>query len=462
MPPSSASIDRPILTPIHAMKLAHQSRLSVLQYCHTRQCFFVSNIGRSNVIRRNNSSKTPSRSQSASATTPNSPSKTYSPDALQAIMSNVNLNPNISTLPPQLSLPTRAEIPSTVKYYIRLGRAYGKFYWAGIKATYHNHQAAKPLSRQIESALPHPFPRRLGILRPDATRLYLAFLRHRQAQATSSDSQTTDAYLPSRADFQQLVRDQRDWAKTPLFGVLVLCLGEWLPLFVPFFPSLVPRTCRIPSQIEGMRKAVEQRRSKVFRDGEEPPASLESQSAVSDISVQSDGSTVEPTGVPEIRKRQTTGDPLLACLTDQVPDAIYALPKRAALRLSASLGLHKSFWDTLGLAPPGEILRSACSDHARYLGVDDYLLLRSGQADFGSAEQARKDSKSCDTATHWDTASIVERLSDDELRIACEERGIDVLSRSVGDLRLDLAKWLEVRGGNGSVRARGQDLLFRR
>lgn len=209
-----------------------------------------------------------------------------------------------------------------------------------------------------------------------------------------------------------------------------------------------------------MRKAVEERRSKAFRDGEEPPASLESQSAVSDTTVQGDGFTAETTEVSTIHKGQTTEDPLLACLTDQVPDDIYALPKRAALRLSASLGLHKSFWDTLGLAPPGETLRSACSDHARYLGVDDYLLLRSGPADFGSAE--RRDSKSSGTETCRATARVVERLSDDELKIACEERGIDVLSRSVGDLRLDLAKWLEVRGGDGSIRARGQNLLFRR
>lgn len=297
------------------------------------------------------------------------------------------INPPVATLPPPLNLPQRDQSSYVVVHYFKLGRSYGKFYWAGIKATWSNHQSVRPLRARLDHAVRAKqinLPSRYGILSPDATDLAIA--------ALDIGQQLT------RAEFQQLVRDQRDWGKAPVFGVLVLALGEWLPLFVPFFPGLVPRTCRIPSQIKSMRDAQEDRRRSSFRQGLALPA--------------------------------------IPTESNSTESLVKTLERDNLLHLSTSLGLHKKLWDRIGLTPPLSMLTSSVTRHLKYLDTDDLLLRRDGDSTL---------------------------LSDDEMLIACEERGIDVTSKPLDVLRNDLRKWMSSKDTASSTGKHTiMDLLFKR
>lgn len=112
------------------------------------------------------------------------------------------------------------------KYMFALGKAYGKFYWAGVKQLYANVK----LMFRINSALSGTFP--------DAAARY--------------------GVVPegiSYNDYQLMVRTKRDMRKSiPFLLVLAIC-GEFTPLVILVLGSrVVPGTCVIPKQVIQDRK----------------------------------------------------------------------------------------------------------------------------------------------------------------------------------------------------------------
>lgn len=299
------------------------------------------------------------------------------------------LNPPLSTLPPPLDLPTRGE-EQRVVYWLRIGRAYGRFYKDGIKAVWNNWTAATKLKQRLGNA--------------------------RIEDAVHNGK-------INRAEFQLLARSRYDNGKLPFFGLLVLIFGEWLPLLVPFIPNAVPGTCRIPKQIRGMQEKAEERRRLSFRQGILEPEY-----------------TQLPSGLLGGKEENTlegdTNEWPLASNAAYRSRLLKSLHPGQLLHLSSTLSLHSTIWDRIQLPPPTLFLRQRISSRLAYLAQDDILLLRS--------------------------RGPTQHLSQQELHLACSERGIDVLGKPDKTLRENLTWWLQRQHED---RGRGRAmmvLLFRR
>ncbi|APA14306.1 hypothetical protein sscle_12g090760 [Sclerotinia sclerotiorum 1980 UF-70] len=97
------------------------------------------------------------------------------------------------------------------------------------------------------------------------------------------------------------------------------------------------------------------------------------------------------------------------------------LQRMQLLHISWSLGLSSSMWDYIGGRLPGlpsAILRRKVAKRVKYLELDD-MLIKSGGG--------------------------VKQMYEEELRMACVERGIDVMGRDVHMLRMHLNAWLRSR-----------------
>ncbi|KAF2481989.1 hypothetical protein BDY17DRAFT_325489 [Neohortaea acidophila] len=311
--------------------------------------------------------------------------------ALTVIESRANADPvnaPRSTLPPPLNLPTRGDEAAPI-YYFRLGRAYGTFYKDGIKAVWFNFKASRLLQERIKS--------------------------ERNAKDVTD---AVEKKAITRAEFQLLARNSHDIGKLPIFSLMVLVFGEWLVLIVPFVPSRVPGTCRIPKQTHGMTLKAEERRRVSFRHG--IPAPSKEQMAKEDVDAEKGGEkTLWPMAFNPDYARRIVGK-----LRD---DQLH--------HLSCNLGLHNSLWDRVQLAPPAFLLRRSISNRLQYLTQDDFLLLEHGG---------------------------VARLTPDELRFACEQRGLDTLGQEDKALQRKLEWWLNrQREDDGKGRAM-LTMLFRR
>ncbi|KIW02762.1 uncharacterized protein PV09_05827 [Verruconis gallopava] len=187
-------------------------------------------------------------------------------------------------------------------------------------------------------------------------------------------------YPFTRAEFQFFIRSWRDAKKIPIFLVLLGIFGEYLPLVVMVCTPLVPYTCRIPKQVRKARETIEERRSRSFRG---------------------DMGTV-----PTPLKRGT----------DEVVRSVTDLDKVQIQHIARSLGLYFKFWESLGpLWPPTFVLRKRVEKRLQYLELDDALLKRDGGTRLLKGEE--------------------------EIKIAAEDRGIDVLNRKPHELHQILAAW---------------------
>lgn len=305
--------------------------------------------------------------------------------ALQTVLGDIKLhplNPPPSTRPPPLHLPTRG--PENVfKYWLRIGRAYGSFYKGGIKAVWYNGKARRLLAN-----------------------------RYKATYSIQDVYQAAGAGIMARSEFIMLVRTSRDSRKLPLFGALVLIFGEWLPLLVPFIPNAVPSTCRIPKQVEGMRRRTEQRRRTSFRSGVEEP----SLKLIADR--QKKGEPSWSLGYPDSRRKLLDG-----------------LRHDQLLHLSTTFNLHSSVWERFRVPPPTFLLRYRLNVHIAFLAYDDWLL-------------------TCHRG--------LDQLHPDELLIACEQRGMDVLGKSQHTLRELLSQWMAYQEHDEARGAALLLLMFRR
>ncbi|KAF2399855.1 hypothetical protein EJ06DRAFT_522090 [Trichodelitschia bisporula] len=274
------------------------------------------------------------------------------------------LNPPSSTLPPPLHLSKREPNQSKFSHLISIGRLYASFYKNGLKQIWTNHKLAKAVKEHSLSKSP--------------------------SQSASSSLGDIPHPVLSRAEFQLILRARHDSLRIPIFVLLFLIIGEWLPLVVMFFTPVVPYTCRIPKQIDSGRKKAETQRRAGLELYKEPKGSKVSKDTKADN-----------------------------------------LSKQQLFRASAVLGLHSRLWDRLNGAlktpvlPPNTLLRWRLQRRLRYLEQDDALMLKDGG---------------------------VNRLSSDELKMACEQRGIDVVGRDDKTLKKALDQWLHTSRSHGMLR----------
>ncbi|KAI9643590.1 hypothetical protein NHQ30_008212 [Ciborinia camelliae] len=111
-------------------------------------------------------------------------------------------------------------------------------------------------------------------------------------------------------------------------------------------------------------------------------------------------------------------------LTMKTPPAgkgVQDLKRMQLLHISWSLGLSSSVWDYIGGRLPGlpnGILRRKVARRVEYLELDDMLIQKDGG---------------------------VKAMEEEELRMACVERGINVMGRDVHMLRMHMNAWLRSR-----------------
>ncbi|CAJ2509592.1 Uu.00g146180.m01.CDS01 [Anthostomella pinea] len=240
------------------------------------------------------------------------------------------LNPPASTRPPPLDLPTRDPSASLFRHLFSLGKAYTNFYKTGLKAVFTN----RTLLRTTPSAATPPH---LG--------------------------NSADTY-PSRAAILLRARVRHDLARLPVFGVVVLVCGEFTPLIVLLFPKLTPYTCRIPKQLDVIRKGAEDRRGASYR-------------ALAHVS-REDG-----------------------------------LHRTADGHICRVLGLTSRWWDRAGLDGPMSSVKAAKA--VEWIVNDDRMIREGGG---------------------------VEIVENGEVVLACEDRGIDVRGKEIGELRRKLESWI--------------------
>jgi len=212
----------------------------------------------------------------------------------------------------------------------------------------------------------------------------------------------------SRAEFQLLERNARDIGKLPFFAFLVVLFGEWLPLIVPFIPNRVPGTCRIPKQVRGMREKSEARRRWSFRSGVAEPAA--GQVAV-------EGGKWRMTDRANVR------------------EVLKNLGSEQLMHLSCVLDQHSGVWDRVQLTPPAGLIRRGVCARVQYLALDDFLIVEAGG---------------------------IKNLSSEELTVACEERGIDVLGKPEDKLKSELQAWIKKQEHDEGRGWAMIEMLFRR
>lgn len=312
--------------------------------------------------------------------------------AVTAVESGASIdpvNPPRSTRPPPLALPERSESQTVFIYLWNTGRAYGTFYKEAVKAVWFNNRAAQIVRDRITKG---------------------------KQVKTALEAATKG--LITRSEWQILQRNRHDIGKLPVFGLMVLLFGEWLPLLVPFIPGAVPGTARIPKQIIGMRMKAEERRRRSFREGIAEP-----------------GKDQLPDNRVEVAGRPGGHADWPVVETEYLKSTVGMLRADQLLHLSTCLGLHSNIWDRIQLYPPSFVIKHRVGQRMQYLALDDKLLLKSGGAS---------------------------RLSFEELQIACEERGLDILGKKEAALRGSMAFWLKCQGDdNGRGRAM-LTMLFRR
>ncbi|KAF2470268.1 uncharacterized protein BDR25DRAFT_334370 [Lindgomyces ingoldianus] len=269
---------------------------------------------------------------------------------------NAKLNPPECTYAPELNIPTRQPGQMYFSYLFSCGKAYIAFYKSGISHVRSTARLAKSLG---------PKARMVG----------------------------AGSAVLTRAEWQVIRRSRRDMLRLPAFGILVLVMGEWLPLIALWITPLVPEVCRIPAQVrKELEKLEKTRRERVEKM----------------IMSVKEELRLEGRHVVKLRAPQTV----------QVEE-VRRLSRVDLISVSAKLDAHSRVLDYLPrIGPVVVALRWGLERKLRYLCTDDDLIMKDGG---------------------W------QGLGKEEVRRACVDRGIDVLGRSEAEMRKGLAGWFDGR-----------------
>ncbi|KAI1274847.1 hypothetical protein F5Y07DRAFT_191693 [Xylaria sp. FL0933] len=291
------------------------------------------------------------------------------------------LNPPASTRPPPLDLPVRDPSTKLFTHLFRLGKAYTTFYKTGLKAILTNRKLLRDLPDTPPPGLPSTGPDARGTA-SKATIAATAAAPPTSAAPSALSPPLDKSANPTRSSLLLRARVAHDTKRLPLFVLILIICGEFTPLIVLLFPRLTPYTCRIPTQATVIRRGIEARRA----------ASRRALSHVLTNTTHNNSNNSNGNGTPEL-------GPAL----EQVADG----------HICRSLGLGSALWDKMGFDVP--FARSRAADAVARIVQDDALLRNAGG---------------------------VSGLVDDEVVLACEERGIDTLDKDVAVLRDQLEAWI--------------------
>lgn len=273
-------------------------------------------------------------------------------------------NPPASTRPPPLSLPARDPAASTFSHLFATGKAYLTFYKTGFKQIYINTRLVWSLGSA--SGIPSDGTPPAG-------------------QQPTASPPTLRPAVTTRSTELLKRRWRHDIRRVPLFALMFVVCGEFTPLVVLALPGVVPLTCRIPRQIEKLRRATEARRQASSRRIQE-----------------------------HIRQKNGPGE-------TGVGEG--SVPSRAEVtaHIARSLNLISPLWDRLPLPDSAVALLASrrVRAHVAYLLRDGHLLSQAGG---------------------------VPALEDEEVALACEDRGLPVVDRSAAALRESLGRWVDLAG----------------
>lgn len=287
-------------------------------------------------------------------------------------------NPPASTLPAPVDVPPRKGDQSLFDYALKSGKAYLQFYKTGVKNVWNNHKQARAVKERLRKSPATP--------------------------AIKRDLDVSHAHF-TRGEFQLLRRSRHDILRVPLFGILFLIVGEWLPVVAVFMTNLMPITCRIPKQIEKEERKHEEQR----RLGRELFLASAKKHDISGFG----GSEISK----ETHKSLHTQSVDLRAMATSVHD-----PEKRNSALSSylhfaisSFNTRSMWWDRSGVIPITPWLLKL-RRQLMYLAIDDALLARDGGAN---------------------------ALRNEEVRAACSERGMDVSGKKTDALRRDLESWVQ-------------------
>ncbi|KAL1800228.1 hypothetical protein ACET3X_000570 [Alternaria dauci] len=319
-------------------------------------------ITQANALKNPNSlhlAKKPQSSPLVPAQTPTSTATT-----VPTLRAKEKLNPPPFTYAPEISVPAREPDQNFVKWLYRAGRAYLTFYKTGIS---HVRQTSK----------------------------FAKTLRQKAAQTPNKDM----SEVLTRAEWQVVRRSRLDTLRLPAFGLLVLLLGEWLPIVVMYITPVIPEACRIPQQVQRtIRKLEDKRQDRLRRvaldamrlmSRDRPPIGSASSDAIS-VSLPKSGLSM----------------PVTTKNWNEM--TLYELSLTAA-----QLDCYPALFDWLPLTPPKFLLQRNVRKKLEYLRTDNRLIKRDGG---------------------W------AGLGKEELQRACVDRGLPVLGKREDELRKALAK----------------------
>ena len=297
---------------------------------------------------------------------------------LSPTTSSIRVNPPDSTYAPPLDVSKRGSGQGVVSYLLQCGKAYTAFYKEGVRRVWRNHKLAQQASSKLRNVA-----------------------RNTNGVARLSNITTSAGVvsLPplSRAEWQVIHRSRKDILRLPGFSLLVLLLGEWIPLIALWITPVVPIPCRIPSQVRKELESLERRRRERIRR-------LGMVYALPDTRPQEKGE--KSSHAPA---QSSAGKTSESAVLD-----IKQLNAPTLQKLSAQLSAHSAIWDLFHLDPPTSLLRWSVGRHLQYLDVDDAMIRRDGG---------------------------ITALNAEEVRLACIERGFDTLGKTEKNLRRALAEW---------------------
>lgn len=297
---------------------------------------------------------------------------------------NESLNPPLFTYAPNLSVSSRKDGQHIANYLWSAGHAYLAFYRSGISHVWQTFKHAKTL--QAKAAM---------------------------AMSRRKDADITDVL--TRAEWQIVKRSRENAFRLPAMGILILLLGEFLPLVALYVTPLLPETCRIPQQVKRETSKKENRRKDRLRRLGKDTTGLVSMGHSNAESLPS-GHEVETV---EGKSAQGTKDSKMLSTAQAVQQARTDKFSLFELRSgSAQFDCHSRLWDWLYLTPPKWLLKHNVARTINYLRTDDALIQRDGGHQL---------------------------LETQEIERVCMERGIDVLGKKEDEIRQSLAAWYSVR-----------------
>ncbi|ROW09867.1 hypothetical protein VPNG_06304 [Cytospora leucostoma] len=293
-------------------------------------------------------------------------------------------NPPSTTRPAPLDLPTRKPDTSTFSHLFATGKAYLTFYKTGLRHIYINTRLVWSLN--TASGIPASPTRAGDTAEPPAVR----------AAGTTRST--------------ELLR--RRWAhdvrRLPVFALVLLVCGEFTPLVVLALPRVVPITCRIPQQVEKLRRGAEERHgATITASGDENNAQKGSRTAPAEAEQRAkDNHDTTPSTVQQEYTELSHAD--------------------ITAHLARSLNLISPLWDKLLL--PDTFISTIASrrvrQHLAFLDRDNHFLAQAGG---------------------------VSALEDEEVLLASEDRGIWPVEKGGGGellpvARENLQRWLYLVG----------------